>query len=193
MRAFLQFHDSCRFGKLPLAISCNGLGSIHVDIGTLIIPTARLRPHHRRGRPRDEQMGRPRADALSAGAERLSAHRPRQEHLPELRPRPGVRRQVQPALRRHQSDQGRGGIRRVDPGGRALAGLRVGRPAVLRLRLLRAALRVGRPADQGGQGLRLRPDGRPDARAIAARSPRRARTARIATAASRRISTCSSG
>ena len=29
---------------------------------------------------------RPRAHALSAGAERLSAHRPRQIHLPELRP-----------------------------------------------------------------------------------------------------------
>ena len=35
----------------------------------------------------------------------------------------------------------------------------------LRLRLLRAALRLGRAADQGRQGLRLRPDGRRDPRA----------------------------
>ena len=51
---------------------------------------------------RQRQARRPRAYALPSGAERLSAHRPRQVHLPELRPRPGVRRQVQPALRRHQ-------------------------------------------------------------------------------------------
>ena len=35
----------------------------------------------------------------------------------------------------------------------SLAGLRLGRP-VLRVRLFRSALRVGDPADQGGQGLR---------------------------------------
>ena len=35
----------------------------------------------------DRQVRRPRAHALSAGAERLSAHRPRQIDLPELRPR----------------------------------------------------------------------------------------------------------
>ena len=43
--------------------------------------------------------------------------------------------------------------------------------AVLRLRLFRAALRVGRAADQEGQGLRLRSDGRPGARAPRRRSP----------------------
>ena len=46
----------------------------------------------------------------------------------------------------------------VDQGGRPLAGLRLGRPRVLRLRLLRAALRVRGRADQEGQGLRRRPD-----------------------------------
>ena len=55
-------------------------------------------------------------------------------------------------------DQGRAGVRRFHPRGRALARLRLGRPRVLRLRLLRAALRVGRAAHPGGQGLRLRPD-----------------------------------
>ena len=63
-----------------------------------------------------------------AGAERLPAHRPRQVDLPELRPAPRVRRQVQPALRRHQPDQGRAGVRRLDQGRRPLARLRLGRP-----------------------------------------------------------------
>ena len=49
--------------------------------------------------------------------------------------------QLQPALRRHQPDQGGAGVRRLDPGGRPLAGLRLGGPPVLRLRLLRAAVR----------------------------------------------------
>ena len=39
-----------------------------------------------------------------------------------------VRRQVQPALRRHQPHQGRAGVRRFDHGGRPLARLRLGRP-----------------------------------------------------------------
>ena len=117
-----------------------------------------------------------------ARAQRLPAHRPRQVDLPELRHRPGVRRQVQPALRRHQPQQGRRRVRRVDHGGRPLAGLRLGRPPVLRLRLLRAALRVGRAADQGGQGLRLRPRRPTRSASTAARSPSRARTARTATA-----------
>ena len=75
-----------------------------------------------------------------------------------------VRRQVQPALRRHQPHQGGRRVRRFDQGRRALARLRLGRPAILRLRLLRAALRVGRAAHQGRQGVCLRSDGRPDPR-----------------------------
>ena len=47
------------------------------------------------------------AVTLPAGAQRLSAHRPRQIDLPQLRPRARVRRPLPPALRRHQSDQGR--------------------------------------------------------------------------------------
>jgi glutaminyl-tRNA synthetase len=70
----------------------------------------------------------------------------------------GVRRAVQPALRRHQPDQGGAGVRRLDHRGRPLAGLRLGRPALLRLRLLRPDVRLGRRADPQGQGLRLRPD-----------------------------------
>ena len=57
----------------------------------------------------------------------------------------------------------------------------------------RAALRLGGPADQGGQGVRLRSDGRRRCANIAARSPSRARTARSAIARSKRISTCSRG
>ena len=44
-------------------------------------------------------------------------------------------------------DEGRRRVRRLDPGGRALARLHVGRPAVLRLGLLRAALRVRAASD----------------------------------------------
>ena len=63
---------------------------------------------------------------------------------------------MQPALRRHQPEQGRDRVRRLHHGGRALAGLRLGRPALLRLRLLRPALRMGGATDQRRQGLRLR-------------------------------------
>ena len=62
---------------------------------------------------------------------------------------------------------------------------------LLRLRLLRAALRLGRAADQGRQGLRRRPEPEADARAPRHARPSRARTARTATAPSRRTSTCS--
>ena len=88
-----------------------------------------------------------------------------------------VRRALPPALRRHQPDQGGAGVRRRHPGGRALAGLRLGRAPVPRLRLLRAALRLGGRADPGRQGLRGRPDRRRDPRA-----PRHAHRARHGTA-----------
>ena len=71
----------------------------------------------------------------------------------------GVRRQVQPALRRHQSVEGRDRVRRFDHRRRPLAGRRLGRPAVLRVRLFRPALRMGGATDPEGQGLRLRSDG----------------------------------
>ena len=64
---------------------------------------------------------------VSAGAERLSAYRPRQVDLPEFRHRRGIRRPLPSALRRHQSDQGRAGIYRRHPARRALARLRLGR------------------------------------------------------------------
>ena len=57
-----------------------------------------------------------------------------------------TRRHLQPALRRHEPDQGGRRVRRVDQGGRRVARLQVGR-AVLRVRLLRAAVRVRRRAD----------------------------------------------
>ena len=121
----------------------------------------RLHPRDRRERSGVGQARRPRRHALSARAERLPPHRPRQVDLPELRHRRGERgRRLPPALRRHQSQRRGGGVRRVDQGGRALARLRLGRAPVLRLGLLRAALRLRRPADRGRQGLRLRPERR---------------------------------
>ena len=56
------------------------------------------------------------------------------------------------------------GVRRLHQGGRPLARLRLGGPRVLRLRLLRPALRIRRRAHQEGRGLRLRPDRRPGPR-----------------------------
>ena len=104
-----------------------------------------------------------RGDALSAGAERLSAHRPRQVDLPQLRHRRGVRRPLPPALRRHQSGQGGAGVYRRHRGRRALARLRLGQEPVSCLGLFRAALRMGRAADPGRQGLCRRPDAGRDA------------------------------
>ena len=98
---------------------------------------------------------------------------------------------VQPALRRHQPRQGGHRVRRVDQARRALARLRLGRPPVLRVGLLRAALRLRGRADREGPGLRRQLDGRGDPRSTAARSPSRARTARTASARSRRTSTSS--
>ena len=52
---------------------------------------------------RRRQTPRPRRDAVSARAERLPAHRPREVDLPQFRRRRRARRHLQPALRRHQS------------------------------------------------------------------------------------------
>ena len=82
--------------------------------------------------------------ALPSRAQRLPPHRPRQVDLPELRHRRGVRRPLPPALRRHEPGQGGAGVHRLHRDRRALARLRLGRAPLLRLGLLRAALRVGR-------------------------------------------------
>ncbi len=49
-------------------------------------PLAQLHPRNHRGAQPRRAVRRPRAHPLSAGAERLPAHRPRQVDLPELRP-----------------------------------------------------------------------------------------------------------
>ena len=76
----------------------------------------------------------------------------------------GVRRQVQPPLRRHEPGQGGAGVHRRHQRGRLLARLRLERRRVLRLGLLRAALRLGGAADPRGQGVRGQPVGRRDQR-----------------------------
>ena len=126
---------------------------------------ARFHPRDRRRRPARRQAWRPRPHPVSARAERLPAHRPRQVDLPELR-----RRRTSSAalcnLRFDDTnpDQGRRRVRRVDPGGRALARVRLGRADVLRLGLLRAAVPLRRAADPRRPGLRRQPDGRRDPR-----------------------------
>ena len=59
----------------------------------------------------------------------------------------GVRRALPFALRRHQSGQGRAGIYRRHRARRALARLRLGQAPLSRLRLFRAAVRLGRGPD----------------------------------------------
>ena len=76
----------------------------------------------------------------------------------------GVRRPLPPALRRHQPDQGGAGIYRRHRARRALAGLRLGQAPLSRLRLFRAALRLGRAPDPRRQGLCRRPEPGGDAR-----------------------------
>ena len=91
----------------------------------------------------DAEAAHDRRHPLSAGAERLSAYRPRQVDLPEFRRRGGIRRPLPPALRRHQSDQGGAGIYRRHRARRALARLRLGQAPLSRVGLFRAALRSG--------------------------------------------------
>ena len=103
---------------------------------------------------------------------------------PQLRPRAGVRRHLPPALRRHQSGEGRAGVRRRDHRRRALARLRLARaragapgggddePPLLRERLLRLHVPRRRGAGRSRQGLRRRAERRRDAR-----QPRRLRDA----------------
>ena len=110
---------------------------------------------HSRHRARRSGIGAAQDDrhALSAGAERLPAYRPRQVDLPQFRHRRRVRRPLQSALRRHQSDQGIPGIYRRHRARRALARLRLGHASLSRVGLFRAALRLGRGFDPRRQGL----------------------------------------
>ena len=81
----------------------------------------------------------------------------------------GVRRALPPALRRHQPGQGGAGVHRRHQARRALARLRLGRAPLSRLRLFRAALRLGRAPDPRRQGLCRRPDARTRCAPTAAR------------------------
>ncbi len=114
---------------------------------------ARLGP-----RRRDERSPRPGGHPLPSGAERLPAHRARQGHHARLRVAPGARRALQSALRRHEPGERERRVRRVDPARPALARLRLGREPLLRVGLLRPALRLGAEAHPRGQGLRRRAD-----------------------------------
>ncbi len=73
-----------------------------VRLASILRRTPRLHPRDRQGRQRQRQARRPCGHALSARAERLSAHRPRQVDLPQLRRRARLRRHLQPAVRRHE-------------------------------------------------------------------------------------------
>ena len=77
----------------------------------------------------------------------------------------GVRRHLQPALRRHQPDDRRGGVRASRSRATCAGSASTGTSALLlRLRLLRAALPLGRAADRRRQGVRRRSLGRRDPR-----------------------------
>jgi radical SAM protein with 4Fe4S-binding SPASM domain len=64
---------------------------------------------------------------------------------------PGLRRQVQPALRRHQPEKEEQEYVDAIMDDVQLAGRRLRRPPLLRLRLLRAAVRVGRDSSSNGK------------------------------------------
>ena len=91
-----------------------------------------------------------------AGAQRLSAHRPRQIDLSQLRPRARLRRRVPSALRRHEPGEGRAGIRRFDRRRGEMARLRLGPAPLLRVGLFRFHVRSRRAPDRGGPRLRRR-------------------------------------
>ena len=124
----------------------------------------RLHPRNRRRRRGRRRQRRACGHAFPARAQRLPAHRPRQGDLPRLRHRGRARRALQPALRRHQPGQGGRRVRGLHQGGRALARLRLARPRVLRVGLLRAALSGRRAPDPARAGLRRLALGRRDPR-----------------------------
>ena len=148
--------------SVPTAPLKRGEGVLHVRSHPH--RTERFHPGYRRAAQRERPVRRPGPYPVPARAQRLPSHRPRQGHPHRLRHRGAVRGPLQPPLRRHQPRKGRAGVRRRHPGGHPLARLRLGGPRVLRLRLLRADVRVGRAADPQGQGLRLRPLRGPDPR-----------------------------
>ena len=103
-----------------------------------------------------------------------------------------VRRQVQPALRRHQPHQGRAGVRRRDRRGRALARLRLGQGPPLRLRLLRADVRWAEKLIRKGKAYVCDLTAERDPRSTAARSTEPGAAEPVPRAAApRRTSTCS--
>ena len=118
--------------------------------------------------------------ALSAGAQRLSALRPRQVDLPQFRPGARLRRRLPHALRRHQSGEGRAGVRRFHHRRGAMAGLRLARirrrQPLLRQRLLRLHVRGGRIPDRRRPRLRRRAERRRNARQPRHADRTRART-----------------
>ncbi len=136
----------------------------------------RFHPPDRRRRRAHREARRPRRHALSARAERLPAHRPRQVRSAST----SARARVSAASATCASTTPiptKEDVEYVDSikRRRALARLRLGRHALLRLRLLRAALRVRGAADPDGQGLRRQPDAPTRSASTAARSPSRAR------------------
>src|SRR5438034_8352797 len=87
--------------------------------------TTRFHPRdRRRRRARGQSLGG--RDALPARAERIPPPRPPQGDRAQLRDRPGVRRPLPLALRRHQPDRGGAGVHRLDSGRHPLARLRLG-------------------------------------------------------------------
>ena len=103
--------------------------------------------------------------ALSARAERLFAHRPREGDLPQLRRCRGVRRNLLPALRRHEPGQRRtqSSSTRIKNDVRWL-GFDWQRPLRLRVRLLPADLRVRRSSSSRKGSPTSTPDRRADPR-----------------------------
>ena len=127
-------------------------------------PRQGLHPRDRRGRPPHREARRTRRHALPARAERLPPHRPRQVDLPELRRREGVRRHLQPPLRRHEPAQGGRRVRRRrsrrTSAGSASSGTGCSTPRTTSSRIYDFAEELIRR----GQGLRLRPHRRRGAR-----------------------------
>ena len=151
----------------------------------------RLHPPDR-GCPRRGRPLRRDRDALPPGAQRVPPHRARQGHLPRLRHRPGVRGPLPSPLRRHEPGDGGHGVRGGHPARHPLARLRLGRAPVLRLRLLRAHVRVRAGADPEGTRLRRLADRGADPRGRGNRHRRRASRARTGTGPWRRTSISSS-
>ena len=160
---------------------------------------AHLRRHAGRCRASRRRAARsgPHPHPLPARAERLPAHRPCEEHHPQLRPGPGIRRHLPPALRRHQSGEGGAGVRRRDRRCGALAGLRVacarararrraGLAPLLRERLFRLHVPRRRGPGRGRPRLRRRAERRRDPRPSRRLRDAGHRTARSAAARRRR-------